>query len=252
MTEDPMAQRLLELRKHVERLRTLHAAKEDFVPSPEQMPVFNRVKEYFPSAIALPVLDEEKFFTVGIDASDKLEALRQEARGLQALPFEKKLKALNELVVGALPKNSVEQAAEGDQHALDTVYKEHPLSRALKSGSGCCRYQGALFFILGEEARLGESQFVLTQTKGPGFYTVYNVVNDDAGARHLVSIYNQTLSPDAKPKLGYPEPAHAEPHDFAAGQEYYGYIQTKGEPLIFKTHIRTADESKQWGKPIPA
>jgi len=66
------------------------------------------------------------------------------------------------------------------------------LSFALKQKSGCCRYQGALFFVLSYEARLGDHHYLHAARVSPGMNTVFNeVVNGEK--RGIVSIFRDSL-----------------------------------------------------------
>jgi hypothetical protein len=198
----------------------------------------NAIRKKFPLAEEVQTIVGERMFTVDVDNSPALEKLINEAKDLRHLPFNEKLSRVQALTIKALPVNSVESACNGDKKARSLVYETHPLSDALEVSSGCCRYQGALFFILGREAELGNSHYMFTQRMGSRMFTVYNVVFDETGNRHLVSIYNQTLSPEAKQTLGYPEPTQTQPDDFAAGQQYYAYSTQKTDKQLLKRQSR--------------
>lgn len=212
--------------------------------------LFDKVKKVFPSATETQDLIGTTMFTVGMDDSPALRALTKTAHSLRDLPFAEKLAKIQEITIGALPENAVEMAGNGNQAAQSLVFDPtHPLSDALAAHSGCCRYQGALFFMLGREAQLGSQHYLLTQSRG-SMFTVYNVVYDNEGNRHLVSIYNQTLTPDGKEKHGYPEPTHTEPIDFAKGHPYFAYFQSGNEQVAIQTTVSAASEKRSWGVPI--
>lgn len=86
---------------------------------------------------------------------------------------------------------------------------------------------------------------------GDGFFTVYNLVYDKDDKRHLVSIYNQTLSNPNSP-YRYPEPDKIEPYDFSSQTEYYAYFSTPqgAPPVIIKTKAGDSTTQQNWGKPI--
>lgn len=232
-------------------------SKDVGLVGPDNNPVFSasqglllaKIQERFIRAGVVPHIIGEDMFTVNIDESDELMGLVVKARSLRDLSFEEKFVLVNKLTVDALPVNAVEMARGGDKVAENLVYSTHPLSDALKSRLGCCRYDGALFFILGREANLGKSHFMFTQRMTSRLFTVYNVLFDENNNRHLVSIYNQTLSSNVKDKFGYPEPKQATAEDFAPEKDYYAYFSTpEGKPVIIKTRIQNRGDKENWGK----
>jgi hypothetical protein len=160
-------------------------------------------------------------FTVLVDDSAKLRKLAERARELKGLPFQEKLDAVKRLALDSMI-NAYEQMivwgrkADGlegvtdidsdgkvdnseyriaqEQQAIfrNIVFQDHPLSYALEQKAGCCRYQGALFFVLGYEAELGDQHFVQAAPVNRGVNTVFNEVVQD-GKRQKVSIFTDSL-----------------------------------------------------------
>ncbi len=153
-------------------------------------------------------------FTVLIDASPELEALVAQARELRGMPFEEKLEGLKKIAVGAMVnayelwKASPEEAER--EFNKDMVFSKHPLSYALQAGKGCCRYQGALFFVLGYEADLGNKHFIQQAPVNPeefkygtsrltaknGMRSVFNNILF-GGNLHTISIFKESLQDKA-------------------------------------------------------
>jgi len=161
-----------------------------------------------------------KPFTVLVDDSPQLRTLAEKARALKALSFPEKLDAVKELALGSM-ENAYEQmivkgreaeefhgvdiiggdgqvdhaeyetASEQHDKFTDIVLEEHPLSFALEQEAGCCRYQGALFFVLGFEAGLGDQHFVQAAPVNRR-NTVFNEVVHD-GEHTIVSIFTDSL-----------------------------------------------------------
>ncbi len=106
-----------------------------------------------------------KPFGVLVDESPELESLISQVRELREKPFEEKLNALKKLTLDSMI-NAYEQMVtlpQGDQKEFFkdiVVTPDHPLSYALEHKAGCCRYQGALFFVLAYEADLGHKHFI--------------------------------------------------------------------------------------------
>ena len=160
-------------------------------------------------------------FTVLVDDSSKLRQLAEKARGLRGLPFKEKLEGAKRLaldamvnayeqmivwerkadeseeypVIGsdtAVDNSKAEKAREQHKRFRDIVFQGHPLSYALEQGAGCCRYQGALFFVLGYEADLGDQHFVQAAPVNPPFNTVFNEIVHN-GQHHKISIFTESL-----------------------------------------------------------
>jgi len=135
-------------------------------------------------------------FTVLIDDSPELRELTEKARELRELPFEQKLAAVKGLALGAMSNAYESMVADPDESVRECnkgiVFLKHPLSVALKQKSGCCRYQGALFFVLAFEAQLGDRHYLHAARVFPGMNTVFNeVVNGDK--KQIVSIFKESL-----------------------------------------------------------
>ena len=164
-------------------------------------------------------------FTVLVDDSPQLRALAEKARGLREWPFPEKLEAVQRLALDAMV-NAYEQmivwgrktaelkgvtgnnpdgksvvaeyehAKEQQTRFQNIVFQKHPLSYALEQKAGCCRYQGALFFVLGYEADLGDHHFVHAAPVNSRANTVFNEVVQD-GQPYTVSIFTDSLKDKA-------------------------------------------------------
>ena len=193
-----------------------------------QRAVFEKLKNALPGIEYVQDMIGENAFTVAIDQNDRLNDLRSQARVLRGLSFQARVDALMALTLAALGENAV-ALATADPAAKDLVYSVHPLSDALISEKGCCRYQALLFFILAHEAKLGISHSLLTQRLGQSFFSVYNLVFDESHQGHVLSLYNESLrDPEDRKKFGYPIPS-GNPmmgYDFSRQQNYYAYIST--------------------------
>ena len=53
------------------------------------------------------------------------------------------------MIKGWRDVTALNEAQRQHQRFYDIVFQHHPLSYALEQKAGCCRYQGALFFVLG-------------------------------------------------------------------------------------------------------
>lgn len=140
-------------------------------------------------------------FTVLIDESSELETLIEEARKLNGLPFEQRLDSTKKLALGAMVNSYEEWQSnpnlERREYFREIVMKKHPLSYALRQKAGCCRYQGALFFVLGFEADLGDIHFIQQAPVNPdsgasGMKSVFNDIVHN-GKIHHVSIFKESL-----------------------------------------------------------
>jgi hypothetical protein len=136
-------------------------------------------------------------FTVLVDDCKQLRDLATIARTFRPLSFEDKLSKVTDLTLDGLADNAYEQMVLGstpERRALGKrlVFEKHPLSTALQERSGCCRYQGALFFVLGYEAQLGDSQLIQTAPVNSRANTVFNHVVD-GDTWHIISIFTKSL-----------------------------------------------------------
>jgi len=149
-------------------------------------------------------------FTVLVNESSQLQRLVQQAQSVRSLPFQEKLRAVKDLTLDAMV-NAYEQiivwgeaarkattadayneAKQKQEHYQNLVFQKHPLSTALAQHAGCCRYQGALFFVLGYEADLGDHHFIHAAPVNQRVNTVFNEVVD-GDTSHKVSIFTESL-----------------------------------------------------------
>ena len=207
-------------------------------------------------------------FTVLVDESQELTQLVSRARELRNLHFPEKLVAVKKLVLGAMinayeamlqPRTVIDEYEVLDRHkkTVTTVQSGEdnsaeidkyrkivmpnanepnlPLSGALKEKAGCCRYQGALFFVLGYEANLGDRHFLHVAPMDPKAAEIHGiqkvaktVFNEifDGNSRHPVSIFRESLK---NPRNDY---ARKNPRLFdnplveLLGFTFYSYHQT--------------------------
>ena len=160
-------------------------------------------------------------FTVLIDDSPKLRQLAERARKLKALPFQEKLEAVKRLALdsmvnayeqmivlgrkadglegvttigsdGLVDNSEYRTSQEQAERFRNIVFQGHPLSYALEQEAGCCRYQGALFCVLGYEAELGDQHFIQAAPVNRRANTVFNEVVE-IGKHHKVSIFTDSL-----------------------------------------------------------
>lgn len=183
-------------------------------------------------------------FTVLIDDSPELRELTEKARALRELPFIEKLIASMELALGAMSNAYEAMVAAPDEEERERgkglVLQKHPLSVALKQKSGCCRYQGALFFILSYEAQLGDHHFLHAARVLPGMNTVFNeVVND--GKSLIVSIFKESLE-DKSLDYSMQNPAvYRSAFKTLPGYTFYSYHRTPSGFALVANPDRHAD-----------
>jgi len=199
-------------------------------------------------------------FTVLADDSPKLRQLAEKARGLRTLSFKEKLEGAKRLALDAMvnayeqmvvwereadeleeyevigsdskaDNSESEKAREQHKRFRDIVFSGHPLSFALEQEAGCCRYQGALFFVLGYEADLGDQHFVQAAPVNPGFNTVFNeVVND--GQSHKVSIFTASLKDKSLDYTIQNPRIFEQAHEKFPGLNFYSYHRTPSGLVI--------------------
>ena len=179
-----------------------------------------------------------KPFGVLVDRSEELDRLAKEARRYRKLPFSEKLKKVKQLCI-----NMMENAYEGMHTHPDEkrknlmeriVMEEHPLSFALKHRAGCCRYQGALFFVLGFEAELGDVHLLQSAHVEGGTHTVFNDVYKDREL-YRINIFTESLK-DKKFDYSRVNPGVYEEIDFFwPGLWFYSYRKVNRKMVIFKT-----------------
>lgn len=140
-------------------------------------------------------------FGVLIDDSPELSLLVDEARKLMSAPFDAKLVGLKRMALDAMVNAYEEFKTNSDKEQAERhkamVFSKHSLGDALKQKSGCCRYQGALFFALGYEAGLGDIHFIQQAPVNPdaivgGLRSVFNDVVQEGKLYH-VSIFKESL-----------------------------------------------------------
>ena len=143
-----------------------------------------------------------KPFGVLVDESSELEKLASQARTLRHLPFEEKLNQLKSIAVNSMINAYEQWKVNPDQDKKEfyksMVQESHTLSEALKTKSGCCRYQGALFFVLGYEADLGDIHFIQQAPVDPinlEYGSLRSVFNDVIEKKkiHHISIFKESL-----------------------------------------------------------
>ena len=144
-----------------------------------------------------------KPFGVLIDESPELEKLASQARALRNLPFNEKLDKLKTIAVNSMV-NAYEQWKVNPikiqkEFYQSMVQESHTLSEALKTKAGCCRYQGALFFVLGYESDLGDIHFLQQAPVDPvnlEYGSLRSVFNDIIEKRkiHHISIFKESLN----------------------------------------------------------
>ncbi len=135
-------------------------------------------------------------FTVLVDESLELSYLTEKARQLSSLDFKQKLNKVKKLSLEAMT-NAYEMMLNGinlkeKEKGKDIVMNSYPLSYALKQKAGCCRYQGALFFVLGYEADLGDKHFIQGAPVNQRTNTVFNEIIQDKKL-YQISIFTESL-----------------------------------------------------------
>ncbi len=199
-------------------------------------------------------------FTVNIDESAELKELAQKARQLRNMPFAEKLQSVKALALTAMvnayeqmmvlgkeeeqlswitvigpngkPDNSRYQKAKAE-HAkyLDIVVQQHPLSHTLKQRAGCCRYQGALFFVLGYEAELGDKQFIQAAPVNRDLSSVFNDVIHNGQLQH-VSIFTESLKDKSFDYSRQNPRVFEQAFESIPGYNFYSYHRTPQGLLI--------------------
>ena len=174
-------------------------------------------------------------FTVLVDDSPELRELVSKARDLKDLSFPQRLSAVKGIILESMinayeamkqPRTLVDEyevvdrkrgtreieRTGTDNSAMIEKYRKIvmpnadepnlPLSEALRERAGCCRYQGALFFVLAYEAGLGDKHFLHVAPINPeavkvqGIQTVAKTVFNelfDGQVRHVISIFKESV-----------------------------------------------------------
>ncbi len=197
-------------------------------------------------------------FTVLVDDSPQLQSLVEQARAARSLPFAEKLQAVKDLTLGAMVNAYEEMLVSGktareattiasrneaeqkQEHYRNLVFQKHPLSTALDKQAGCCRYQGALFFVLGYEADLGDQHFIHAAPVNRYVNTVFNeVVEGDA--THKVSIFTQSLKDKAFDYSQQNPKIFDQAFASLPGRTFYSYHRTESGLVIIENqdqHVR--------------
>ncbi len=209
-------------------------------------------------------------YGVLVDDSSKLRELAAEARWLRNLPFQERLDGVKRLALdaminayekmivykreadglegvkifrldGTIDNSRYENARKQHEKFRDIVFEGHPLSYALEQKAGCCRYQGALFFVLGYEAHLGDKHFMQSAPVNSRANTVFNEVIHD-GEPHKISIFTDSLEDK------YLDYSKQNPRIFEQafkkfpGLKFYSYHKTQNGLVIVENpdmHIET-------------
>jgi len=202
-------------------------------------------------------------FTVKVDDSPRLQELVKKAKEYRSLPFSEKLKAVKELTIDSLI-NAYEQMVvnkvKADNSKLDfseykkaktqyekfgnIVFGQHPLSYALEQKTGCCRYQGALFFVLGYEADLGDKNFISGAPVNDKMGTVFNeLVNE--GKYQIVSIFTESLKDKSFDYSKQNPNLFKQIFQEIPGMNMYSYHRTKEGLVIAENPERHIKELKE-------
>lgn len=176
----------------------------------------------------------QEAFSVPIDDSPALQKLVEQAQSLRNLCFAEKLKALKQIAIGSM-ENAVEGLDAGGTKAREckeVVFNKHPLSYALEKKLGCCRYQGALFFVLAYEAQLGDKHYLQVSRVNSRANSIFNDVVAPDGTLHHVSIFRESLKDKS---LDYAERnprVFAEPYNSYFGSNHLSYHKTDDDSLV--------------------
>jgi len=218
-------------------MRTLQVLPANVLPSTRaaksQAAQFKGVDNPGQAKVVQTYIGQEAF-SVPIDDSEVLQKLIEQARAVRGLCFAEKLKALKQIAV-----NGMENAIEGlgasgtkARQCEDVVFNKHPLSYALDKKLGCCRYQGALFFILAYEAQLGDRHYLQVSKVNRRANSVFNDVVAPGGTLHHVSIFKESLK-DKSLDYSVANPrVFAEPYNSYFGSNHLSYHRADDENLI--------------------
>ncbi len=131
-----------------------------------------------------------------IDDSPQLRALVGRAKSLKNVPFNEKLPGVKQLVLEAMDNACEAVSASSDTRRVAVcrkiVQEFMPMSYALEHMAGCCRYQGALMFVLGYEADMGDSHFIQYARVSPNAVSVFNDIFD-MEQLHRTSVFFESL-----------------------------------------------------------
>ncbi|MDP3640741.1 MAG: hypothetical protein Q8R53_06115, partial [Nanoarchaeota archaeon] len=110
--------------------------------------------------------------------------------------------------------------------------------------AGCCRYQGALFFVLGYEADLGDQHFVHAAPVNSRANTVFNEVVQD-GQPYKVSIFTESLKDKALYYSRQNLRIFEQAFERMPGRTFYSYHRTPGGLVLVENperHVRSFGE----------
>ena len=198
-------------------------------------------------------------FDVQIDDSPVLRGLARQAQELRHLPLPKRLTAIKKLALEAMvnayeqmliweeevgeqavvqeidsagQKDNIprERAQQQYQKYHSIVFQQHPLSDALEQKAGCCRYQGALFFILAYEADLGDKHFLQAAAVNNRVSTVFNqlLISEQ---QYTISIFTESLQ-NQKYDYTRTDPTLFQRRQTFPGREFYSYHRQEGKLLL--------------------
>ena len=199
-------------------------------------------------------------FTVLVDDSLKLRQLVSKAKELKGLPFQEKLEGVKRLSLdsmvnayeqmivwgrnadglkgvatigsdGKVDNSKYQTARKQHERFRDIVFQGHPLSFALEQEAGCCRYQGALFFVLGYESGLGDQHFVQAAPINSRANTVFNEVVHD-GQHHKVSIFTDSLKDNSLDYSRQNPRILEQAFETFSGLNFYSYHRTPSGLVI--------------------
>ena len=218
-------------------------------------------------------------FTVPVDDSPQLRSLVEKARKLKDLSFSEKLEQVKKLALDSMvnayeqmhvwknkaneeeydmidvragtvdkPEASVQEDAKAKSKFFENiVYKGHPLSYALEQKAGCCRYQGALFFVLAYEAELGDKHFVQAAPVNKEFNTVFNEIIKD-GKSHKISIFTESLEDKSLDYSRQNPDFFEQAFEKVPGLNLYSYHKTKDGLVLISNpeeHVKEITQNQQ-------
>lgn len=197
-------------------------------------------------------------FTVLVDDSPQLQTSVQQAQATRSLPFAEKLNAVKDLTIGAMinayeamlvwgkaareatTTNAYNGAKQKQEQYQNLVFQKHPLSTALTQQAGCCRYQGALFFVLSYEADLGDQHFIHAAPVNERVNTVFNEVVD-GDRSHTVSIFTESLKDKTFDYSRQNPKIFEQAFRSMAGRNFYSYHRTAAGLVLVENrdqHVR--------------
>lgn len=206
-------------------------------------------------------------WTVLVDDSVQLQQLAEQARVLRNSSFPEKLAAVKQLTLGSMGnayEGMVKSSGTEHERFRRIVFEEHPLSVALAEQSGCCRYQGALFFALAYEADLGDHHFLDAGPVNSRANTVFNRIWEQREGEfdeYIVSIFTESLQDKSLDYARTNPRVYEEAFNVRSGALFYSYHRNaEGNLVLVESEGRriNADEfnaviaSEQPQTPRPA